>query len=94
MEMRPRGVLGVLRRHFGNSAHLWMWDEPSLVRALSHAGFVDIRRCAFNDCEDPLFREVEDADRFFDHTLGIEELAMECRSPRAGTARPSYALSR
>jgi hypothetical protein len=82
METRPRGLLGVLRHHFGNSAHLWMWDERSLVRTLREAGFVDIRRCAFNDSEDPVFREVEDPDRFVDRTLGIEELAVECRSPR------------
>jgi hypothetical protein len=82
VETRSRGVLGVLRGHFGNSAHLWMWDEPSLARALRLAGFVAIRRCAFNDCEDPMFREVEDMDRFVDRSSGITELAMECRSPR------------
>jgi methyltransferase family protein len=81
METRPRGIVGMLRHH-GNSAHLWMWDEPSLVRALSSAGFVDIRRCAFNDSEDPMFREVEEPDRFFDRTWGIQELAIECRGPR------------
>ena len=83
MEMRPLGILGALRRHLGNSTHLWMWDEPSIARALMQAGFVAIRRCAFNDCEDPVFREVEHPDRFVDRCLGIEELAVECRSPRA-----------
>jgi hypothetical protein len=82
METRPRGLPGALRGHFGNSAHLWMWDEPSLARALRLAGFVAIRRCAFNDCEDPMFREVEEEDRFVDRSSGITELAMECRSPR------------
>jgi hypothetical protein len=81
MEARARGLLGALRSHLGNSAHLWMWDEPSLRRALTQAGFVAIRRCAFNDCEDPLFREVESPDRFVDRSLGIEELAVECRGP-------------
>ena len=82
-ERRLRGIVGMLRAHFGNSAHLWMWDEPSLLRALREAGFVDIRRCAFNDSEHPVFREVEDPDRFVDRTLGFEELAVECRV-RAG----------
>jgi hypothetical protein len=58
-----------------------MWDEPSLARALAQAGFVAIRRCAFNDCEDSMFREVEQEDRFVDRGLGISELAMECRKP-------------
>jgi hypothetical protein len=81
-ETRPRGVLGALRRHFGNSAHLWMWDEPSLARALRQAGFLAVRRCKFNDCDDPMFREVEDEGRFVDQGSGIVELAMECRSPQ------------
>lgn len=80
LETRRRGIVSALRGHLGNSTHLWMWDEPSLVCALKQAGFVDIRRCAFNDSEDPAFREVED--RFVDRTWDIEELALECRSPR------------
>ena len=39
-----------LRKVFGNSAHLWMWDEPSMRSALERTGFVNARRCSFNDC--------------------------------------------
>jgi hypothetical protein len=81
LERRPRGLLGALRGHLGNAAHLWMWDEPSLARALREAGFGAIRRCAFSDGEDPMFREVEDEDRFVDRATGMAELAMECRRP-------------
>ena len=33
-ERRPRGIVAAARALFGHSAHLWMWDEPSLREAL------------------------------------------------------------
>lgn len=80
-ELRPKGVVGRLRSVFGNAKHRWMWDEPSMTRALAAAGFVDIRRCAFNDCADPMFKAVEDAGRFVDEGSGMTSLAIECRRP-------------
>jgi hypothetical protein len=50
-----------------------MWDSRSLSSELERTGFTCIRRCAFNDCEDPHFRLVEDADRF------EGSVAIECR---------------
>ena len=70
---RARGVVGLLQRWLGNSAHLWMWDEPSLARALTDHGFRAVRRCAFGDCEDPMFALVEDRERF------VHAVAMEAR---------------
>ena len=55
-----------MREVFGNSRHLWMWDERSLTKALSEAGFTDIRRCQFGDCSDPVFQSVEEMGRFVD----------------------------
>jgi len=72
-----------LRRTFGRSAHLWMWDEKSLAAALGKAGFARIRRCRFGDCADAVFQQVEDADRFHDGPAGIEECAMEAIKPEA-----------
>jgi SAM-dependent methyltransferase len=48
-EQRPRGLAGFVRQFFGNSTHLWMWDESSMAAALRRAGFAAIRRCRFND---------------------------------------------
>jgi hypothetical protein len=59
---------------FGNSAHLWLWDEYSMGDALRKAGFTSIRRAAFNDSSDVRFCEVEQLERF----EGC--LAMECRA--------------
>src|SRR5262249_48830999 len=59
-ERRERGVAALARAVLGNTAHLWMWDEGSMAAALRQAGFVDIRRCRFNDGADPAFRLVED----------------------------------
>jgi SAM-dependent methyltransferase len=64
LERRERGLLGLARRLFNTSTHYWMWDEPSLTRALRDHGFVQIRRCHFNDCEDRMFSFVENRGRF------------------------------
>jgi len=82
-ERRARGLIATLRELIGNSAHLWMWDEHSLRRALADAGFVGIRRCAFGDAEDPMFARVEDQRRFIDLKFEppLQELALEARKP-------------
>jgi SAM-dependent methyltransferase len=73
MEQRPRGMKGLIRTYFGNSLHLWMWDRLSLAGELKKAGFVQVRACSFNDCEDPMFKLVEEASRF------EGAVAIECR---------------
>ncbi len=80
---RPRGLVGLIRQYFGNSQHLWMWDEPSMTHELRKAGFTNVRRCEFNDAEDPMFKEVEDLARFRHIDSGINELAVECKRPAA-----------
>jgi SAM-dependent methyltransferase len=80
VEERPRGPVGLVRSVLGNSEHLWMWDAASMMQELRQAGFVDLRRCAFNDAEDPAFRAVESQGRFFDPEVGAE-CAMEARRP-------------
>ncbi len=74
-----KGVQSRLRASFGNSAHRWMYDFGLLRDLLLQAGFVRVRRCALNDCEDKLFLEVEDISRFEDD--GNVELAIEARRP-------------
>ncbi len=61
---RRRGLGGLLHAWLGGSIHLWMWDAPSLQAALARHGFTRIRQGRFNDCEDPMFRLVEDPSRF------------------------------
>jgi SAM-dependent methyltransferase len=73
VQARPRGFVGLLRTYLGNSSHLWMWDERSLVAKLHEYGFQEVRRAIFGDAEDKRFNEVEDAGRF----AGC--LAMQCR---------------
>ena len=58
---------------YGNSRHLWMWDTKSLSSELRDAGFIAIRPCKFGDCEDEMFRYVENEDRF------VNAVAIECR---------------
>jgi hypothetical protein len=72
-EERPYGMKGFIRSFYGNAYHLWMWDHLSLPVELKNAGFVQIRVCAFNDCEDKMFSYVEDFKRF------ENSLAIECR---------------
>jgi SAM-dependent methyltransferase len=75
LEEKPRGLLRAAIALFGNSRHLWMWDEPSMRLALTEAGFAQIRRAAFGDNPDPMFARVEAKDRFDGH--GHPELAIE-----------------
>jgi len=63
---RDRGFLGLLYSWLQTSAHLWMWDAPSLIHALEQLGFHQVRRCSFGDCEDPMFGIVESKTRFED----------------------------
>ena len=74
-----RGWREVLRRAFGHSEHLWMFDQANLTKRLADVGFVDVRRCKFGDAHRPLFHSVEDLGRFYDS--GEEELALEGLKP-------------
>jgi hypothetical protein len=75
MEKRPKGLRGAIQQHFGNSLHLWMWDEAGLRDELLKAGFAEVRRCAFNDGANKAFLAVEDPSRF------NGALALECIRP-------------
>lgn len=74
---RPKGLMGVLRERFGNSAHLWMWDYQSLAMELGKVGFVSIRPAVMGDSGDAMFARVEMAERWKD-ALGIQS-----RRPRS-----------
>lgn len=78
-QRRPRSFMGRLRMIYGHSNHLWMWDEPSMRARLMEAGFAEVRRCQFGDCSDPMFSRVEEEGRFFEISIGHDELAMEAR---------------
>ena len=78
-QTRPKGFLARLMAIYGNSQHLWMYDEPLLSRELAAVGFVSIRRCTYGDNPDPMFGRVEEVGRFVDGD--IVELAMECKKP-------------
>lgn len=78
-EVRPSGIGGWARALLGNSQHRWMYDRAQFTRMLADAGFVGIRDCAFGDCEDSRFLEVEHADRFVSD--GLTAIAIEARAP-------------
>jgi SAM-dependent methyltransferase len=77
LEQKPRTILHRAAAFLGNSAHLWMWDYPSLSHELASAGFDGIRRCRFGDSGDPMFSLVEDRSRFIDGDLA--ELAIQAQ---------------
>lgn len=71
-ERREKGLVPLARKLLGDlNPHLWMWDEISMIEALAQHGFRQIRRCAFGDCEDAAFAQVESAGRF-ENALAIE----------------------
>lgn len=61
---RPRGITQITQNLFGNTAHLFMWDNASLERELTNVGFSTVRKCHFNDSKDAMFKLVEDESRF------------------------------
>ncbi|MCX6313708.1 MAG: methyltransferase domain-containing protein [Sphingobacteriales bacterium] len=61
---RPKGFKQFVISLMGNSHHLWMWDQYALKNALEEAGFIKVRKCIYNDCEDKMFKLVEDESRF------------------------------
>ena len=71
LKERPKGIPSLITSYFGNSAHLWMWDYESLCVELKKAGYVNLRQCEYNDCDDKLFLEVEDVTRF-ENSVAIE----------------------
>lgn len=68
---RPRGLYGMLRSAFGNTAHLWMWDYKAMSKELEAVGFERIRRATCGDSGDPMFADVEEPSRWH-KCLGIE----------------------
>jgi SAM-dependent methyltransferase len=75
---RERGLIGMIRPIIGNAYHLWMWDYKAMVPYLERAGFTNIRRAAFGDSADPMFKDVEDPGRW-EGQLGVECVAGENR---------------
>ncbi|MAY82576.1 MAG: methyltransferase type 11 [Flavobacteriales bacterium] len=71
-KQRPKGLRGLIKSFFGNSNHLWMWDQYSLAAELRKAGFKIIRNCSFNDSQDEMFKLVEEKGRF------NKAVAIEC----------------
>lgn len=71
MVERPRGLRCFMRSCLGNSEHLWMWDYKAIENELKAAGFGSVRRATFGDAADPMFRTVEDENRW-KHCLGVE----------------------
>jgi hypothetical protein len=60
-----------LREHFGNSRHLWIWDEQSICRELEAAGFGDFRRALYLDSGDSLFDSIESCSEWRHEQLAL-----------------------
>jgi hypothetical protein len=71
LRQQPNSLIERLSSNFGHTAHLWMWDQYALAKALREAGFREVRRCKFGDCIDPLFSEVEEEKRF-EYSIAFE----------------------
>ena len=72
-----RTIIGKLRNIFGNTSHLWMYDNKSMLMELKKANFINIRKCQFGDSNISVFSEVEEESRFY-HNGGDPEVAFQC----------------
>ena len=68
-------LLERVREAFANSRHQWMWDRPSLEKALLQIGFHDVRFRNYGEWADERFREVEDKERH------LESICAEAQKP-------------
>lgn len=64
VEKRTSNIKDFIINYFGNSSHLWMWDQYSLEKALKDVGFSSVRKCDFGDSDEKAFCDVEDESRF------------------------------
>jgi predicted SAM-dependent methyltransferase len=71
-----RSFKGFLRKLFGNSGHLWMYDNKSMQKYLDEAGFKNIRKSKIGDSGIKVFSEVEEKHRFVDGDF--IEVALQC----------------
>ena len=72
IEKREGGIAGLTKSLFGNSKHLWMWDDKTLTSELKKVGFRQIRTAKFDDSSDTHFSLVEEENRFYG------AVALEC----------------
>lgn len=70
-EKRDRSLRKLVHSWLKTSAHLWMWDGPSLIHALEEHCFHDVRLCTYGDCKDAMFAFVEEPARF-EHAVAVE----------------------
>jgi len=64
MDERPPTLKGRATQAFGYLGHLWLWDNESAINELQKVGFKNIRQIEFNDSPDPMFKLVENKERF------------------------------
>ncbi|MBK9283195.1 MAG: methyltransferase domain-containing protein [Sphingobacteriaceae bacterium] len=72
-EKREKGLKAIVKNHFSNAHHLWMWDKDSLAMELEKVGFKNIRKASFNDSQENAFKLVEDSTRF-ENAVAIESI--------------------
>jgi predicted SAM-dependent methyltransferase len=70
-EKRERNLYWFFLQWLGNSQHRWMLDYQSIGEELRQAGFQKIRHANYGDSKDPMFRKVEEKERW-EKCLGIE----------------------
>ena len=66
LKTRRHGMLGRFLESLGNSRHQWGWDEASVRKELTDAGFHGIRRIYYRDSEDVMFKAIEDYSEYRD----------------------------
>ena len=79
MKHSPKTLFQKLTRLFGHSQHLWMYDAIAMESELEQVGFVNVRKCIFNDGDIEEFKEVEEEERF--KSAFGDEVCIQCEKP-------------
>jgi len=73
----------VINNFFRAWGHMFIYDEITLTAALKATGFTDIKRCALNCSQDPVFCGLEHDSRMPEGFLNLESMVLEATKPRA-----------
>jgi predicted SAM-dependent methyltransferase len=71
----------VINNFFRDWGHCFIYDQETLTRALTAAGFVDVVACPLGESEEPHLRGLENEARMPPGFLRLETLVLEARRP-------------
>lgn len=77
----PPHPVHVINNFVRDWGHQFIYDQASLARAITGAGFTDIRQCEINQSDHAKLRGLENTARAPDGLVALETMTLEARKP-------------